>query len=83
MHMGTSNDVLVRLESSFRSIEKENQLLREKYIRWQKGMPNVHGVEDRDRIIDTLEKRIAELNSELTRMKSQSTVSVNVSSDSK
>lgn len=41
---GFDNDVFVRLESSFRAIEKENQLLREKYIKWQTDRPNVHGV---------------------------------------
>eukprot|EP00178_Gracilaria_changii_P011498 TRINITY_DN3268_c0_g2_i4.p1 TRINITY_DN3268_c0_g2~~TRINITY_DN3268_c0_g2_i4.p1 ORF type:complete len:266 (+),score=28.90 TRINITY_DN3268_c0_g2_i4:1144-1941(+) len=76
---GFDNDVFVRLESAFRAIEKENQLLRDKYIRWQVDRPNVHGVEDRERIIDNLEKRILELNSELNQYKSQSSVSVNVS----
>ena len=76
---GFDNDVFVRLESAFRAIEKENELLREKYIRWQKERPNVHGVEDRDRIIDTLEKRIVELQSENNRYKTQGSVSVNIS----
>ena len=78
---GFNNDVFVRLESAFRAIEKENQLLRDKYIRWQVDRPNIHGVEDRERIIDSLEKRILELNSELNRYKSQSSVSVNISGD--
>jgi len=47
-------------------------------LRWQKERPNVHGVEDRDRIIDNLEKKIVELSSELNRYKSQGSVSVNV-----
>lgn len=47
-------------------------------MRWQKERPNVHGVEDRDRIIDNLEKKIVELSSELNRYKTQSSVSVNV-----
>lgn len=51
---GFDNNVFVRLESAFRAIEKENQLLRDKYIRWQSDRPNVHGVEDRERIIDSL-----------------------------
>lgn len=51
---GFDNNVFVRLESAFRAIEKENQLLRDKYIRWQQERPNVHGVEDRERIIDNL-----------------------------
>lgn len=60
---GFDNNVFVRLESAFRAIEKENQLLRDKYIRWQTDRPNVHGVEDRNKIIDTLEKKIVELSS--------------------
>lgn len=52
--------------------------MRDKYLRWQKERPNIHGVEDRDRIIDTLEKRIVELSSELSSFKSQGSVSVNV-----
>ena len=31
---GFDNDVFARFESAFRAIEKENELLREKYIRW-------------------------------------------------
>ena len=46
-------------------------------MRWQKERPNVHGVEDRDRI-DNLEKKIVELSSELNKFKSQGSVSVNV-----
>lgn len=65
-------------ESRFRALTKENELLRDKYLRWQKERPNVHGVEDRDRIIDNLEKKIVELSSELNRYKSQGSVSVNV-----
>lgn len=38
----------------------------------------MHGVEDRDRIIDNLEKKIVELSSELSRVRSQSSVNVNV-----
>ena len=36
------------------------------------------GIEDRDRIIDTLEKKIAELSQELNMQKSQASVSVKV-----
>lgn len=65
-------------ESRFRALTKENELLRDKYLRWQKERPNVHGVEDRDRIIDNLEKKIVELQGELNKFRSQSSVSVNV-----
>jgi hypothetical protein len=65
-------------ESRFRALTKENELLRDKYLRWQRERPNVHGVEDRDRIIDNLEKKIVELSSELNGFKTQSSVSVNV-----
>lgn len=37
------------------------------------------GIEDRDRIIDTLEKKIAQLSQELNALKSQTSVSVKVS----
>lgn len=47
-------------------------------MRWQKERPNIHGVEDRDRIINNLEQKIVELSSELNRVRSQSSVSVNV-----
>lgn len=73
------NDVFMRVQGAFRALEKENELLRDKYIRWQVDRPNIHGVEDRDRIIDTLERRIVELQGELNGFRSQSTVSVNVS----
>lgn len=43
-----------------------------------KERPNIHGVEDRDRIINNLEQKIVELSSELNRVRSQSSVSVNV-----
>lgn len=78
IYESTDNNVYVRMQSSFRALEKENELLRDKYIKWQTARPNIHGVEDRDRIIDTLEKRIVELSSEINRFKSQSSVSVNV-----
>jgi hypothetical protein len=65
-------------ESRFRALTKENELLRDKYLRWQRERPNIHGVEDRDRIIDNLEKKIVELSSELNGFKTQSSVSVNV-----
>ena len=73
------NDVLMRTQGAFRALETENAKLREKYIRWQTDRPNVHGVEDRDRIIDTLEKRIVELQSQINGFRTQSSVSVNVS----
>lgn len=73
------NDVFIRLQGAFRALQKENELLRDKYVRWQVDRPNVYGVEDRDRIIDTLEKRIVELQGEINGFRSQSSVSVNVS----
>lgn len=38
------NDVFMRVQGAFRALEKENELLRDKYVRWQVDRPNIHGV---------------------------------------
>lgn len=42
---GTDGNYL-RLQSAFREIERENQVLREKYIKWQSNAPSVHASGD-------------------------------------
>jgi hypothetical protein len=32
----------LRLQSAFREIERENQILRGRYVKWQGDLPNVH-----------------------------------------
>ena len=67
-----NSDIFVRLQGAFRALEKENQLLRDKHIRWQLDRPNIHGVEDRDRMINILETKIVELQEQLNRAGSAS-----------
>ena len=47
---GSGNDFL-RLQSAFRSLERENSLLKDKYVKWQKEFPNAQMVSDKERII--------------------------------
>ena len=74
-------DGYIRLQSAFRALERENSLLRERYVKWQKEVPNAQAISDKERIIQNLSKQIAGLTSELSTVKSQPTTSVNVSSN--
>lgn len=76
-----SGDGFIRLQSAFRALEKENSLLRERYVKWQKEVPNAQALSDKERIIQNLSKQISSLTSELSTVKSQPTTSVNVSSN--
>lgn len=69
---------ITSFDSRFRELLKQAELSRDMYLKLQKERPNIHGLEDRDRIIDNLERRIMELQSENNSYKTQSTVSVNV-----
>ena len=76
IHGSDSN--FLRLQSAFRALEKENEVLRERYIKWQVDQPNPHLLEDRDRLIGSLRDQILNLNGQISSLKGKETVSVNV-----
>ena len=55
-----SGEGYIRLQSAFRALEEENQLLKDRYIRWQKEIPNASVLADKERIISSLTKQITE-----------------------
>lgn len=73
-----THESLVRLDSHFREMVDENARLKGLLLQAKSEHPSMHSVEDRDRIIDGLEKTIAQLRQEILSFKSQSSVSVNV-----
>jgi hypothetical protein len=76
-----SGDGFLRLQSAFRALEKENSLLRDKYVRWQKEVPNAQLLSDKERIIENLSRQIANLSTELSQVRSQPSSSVNISAN--
>lgn len=76
IHGSDSN--FLRLQSAFRALEKENEILRERYIKWQVDQPNVHLIEDKERVITHLRDQILQLNNQISSLKGKETVSVNV-----
>ena len=76
-----SGDGYIRLQSAFRSLEVENQLLRDKYVKWQKTIPNAGILSDKERIIENLSRQIAGLTTDVSMLRSQPSTSVNVSSN--
>ena len=60
---GSDNNFL-RLQSAFRALTAENELLRARYIQWKEGLPNVHAIEDKDKIITSLTRQIVDLTSQ-------------------
>jgi hypothetical protein len=70
-----------RLQSAFRTLERENELLREQYIRWQKEVPSTQTLISKDVIIENLSRQLSNITTELSTIKSQPTTSVNVSSN--
>lgn len=74
---GTDSNFL-RLQSAFRELERENQVLRERYVKWQTDKPSLHSVEDKERTISSLRTQIVSLTNEISKLKSQSSVNVNV-----
>ena len=72
-------DGFVRLQSAFRALERENQLLKERYVKWQKEIPNAQLISDKERIIENLSRQLSSLTTELSTAKSQPHTSVNVS----
>lgn len=71
----------IRLQSAFRALEKENSLLRDRYVKWQKEVPNAQALSDKERIIENLSRQIASLTTELSTVRSQPSTSVNVSAN--
>lgn len=59
-------------------MERENQLLKDRYVKWQKDVPNAQLLSDKERIIENLSKQIATLTTEISTVKSQPTGSVRV-----
>ena len=66
-----SGDGFIRLQSAFRALERENQLLKDKYVKWQKTVPNAQILSDKERVIENLSKQIASLTTEISTVKSQ------------
>jgi uncharacterized coiled-coil protein SlyX len=50
-------------------------------VRWQKEIPNANSIFDKEKIIENLSKQIVSLTSEIGNLKSQSSVNVNISSN--
>lgn len=73
-----SEEGYIRLQSAFRTLEQENQLLRDRYVKWQKEVPNASVIADKERIIQNLSKQIASMTSEVATLKSQPSTSVEV-----
>lgn len=76
IHGSDSN--FLRLQSAFRALEKENEVLKQRYIKWQVDQPNPHLLEDRDRIINNLRDQIVTLTTQISSLRGKETVSVNV-----
>ena len=76
-----NGDGYIRLQSAFRALERENQLLKDKYVRWQKEVPNAQVLSDKERIIENLSRQIAGLTTELSTVRSQPSTSVNVNAN--
>ena len=66
-----NGDGYIRLQSAFRALERENQLLKDRYVKWQKDVPNAQLLTDKERVIENLSKQIATLTTELSTVKSQ------------
>ena len=74
-----NGDGFIRLQSAFRTLKRENELLQEKYVKWQKTVPSAQIVSDKERIIENLTRQIASLTTEISTVKSQPSSTVNVS----
>lgn len=73
-----SDGNFLRLQSAFRELERENQLLKERYVQWQSIQPSLTQIEDKERIIVSLRNQITNLTHEISTLKAKSQVSVNV-----
>lgn len=54
-------------------------MLREEYIQLQREMPSMQILADKQKVIQNLTNQIVQLSSEISTLKSQSSVSINVS----
>lgn len=57
-------------------------MLRQKYVKWQKEIPNASALHDKETIIKNLTNQIVQLTTDIGSLKSQSTSVVNVSGNS-
>jgi len=72
----------LRLESLMRERDAENRLLREKLIAIQKDRPNITNISnDQNRTIQNLRNEINNLNNQLSTLRTQSQVNVNISAN--
>ena len=74
----STHEHFIRVDSAFREIIAENEHLKNALIKAKTQIPSLEGIADRERVINTLERRIVELNGEISRLRSQTQVSVNV-----
>lgn len=74
----STHEQFFRVDSAFREILAENDHLKNALIKAERGIPSIDGIADRERVINTLERRIVELNTEIRNLRSQTQVSVNV-----
>jgi len=56
-------------------------MLREEYIQLQREMPSMQILADKQKVIQNLTNQIVQLSSEISTLKSQSSVSINVSTN--
>lgn len=73
-----SGEGYFRLQSAFRTLEQENAILRDKYVKWQKEIPNASVLADKERIIENFSRQIASMTSEISSLKSQPSAAVEV-----
>lgn len=73
-----SDEGYFRLQSAFRALEKENELLRDRYVKWQKEIPNASLLSDKERVIENLTRQIADLTLQVSSYRSQPVTNVNV-----
>lgn len=76
-----SEEGYVRLQSAFRALDQENQLLRDRYVKWQKEVPNASILADKEKIIESLTRQITNMTVEVSNLRSQPVTNVNVSSN--
>jgi len=73
-----SDGNFVRLQSAFRALEEENIVLRQKIVAIADKQPSIHGIQDRDMIIENLRNQIVNFTTEISNLKHATTSSVTV-----
>jgi hypothetical protein len=71
----------IRLQSAFRALKTENELLRGRYVKWQKEVPNASILADKEKIIESLTRQLTGITSEISSLRSQPVTSVNVNNN--